>query len=129
MNGLERKLGLFSTTNLVVGDMIGVGIFTTSGLLLAELGNPILMLGLWLLGGVFALCGALCYGELGAAIPKAGGEYVFLGELFHPILGFLTGWVSFFAGFSAPLALSSMGCSEYLASAFPVMAQMDPQTS
>ncbi len=121
MTSLERKLGLFSTTNLVVGDMIGVGIFTTSGLLLAELGDPVLMLGLWLLGGVLALCGALCYGELGAAFPKAGGEYVFLGELFHPVLGFLTGWVSFFAGFSAPLALSSMGCSEYLVSAFPML--------
>ena len=122
MNGLDRKLGLFSTTNLVVGDMVGAGIFTTSGLLLAELGNPLLMLGLWLVGGMLALCGALCYGELGAAMPKAGGEYVFLGELFHPVLGFLTGWVSLFAGFSAPLALSSMGCSEYLTSAFPALA-------
>jgi APA family basic amino acid/polyamine antiporter len=125
--GLERRLGLFSTTNLVIANMIGAGIFTTSGLLMAELGSPLLMIGLWLLGGGLALCGALCYGELGAAMPRAGGEYVYLGELFHPILGFLTGWVSFLVGFSAPLALSSMGCSEYLASAFPVLvASGDP---
>jgi len=125
---LERKLGLFSTTNLVVADMIGAGIFTTSGLLLAGLGSPLLMIGLWLVGGVLALCGALCYGELGAAMPRAGGEYVYLGELFHPILGFLAGWVSFLVGFSAPLALSSMGCSEYMVSAFPVLAGSgDPQ--
>jgi APA family basic amino acid/polyamine antiporter len=123
VNGLDRKLGLFSTTNLVIANMIGAGIFTTSGLLLAELGSPLLMIGLWFGGGLLALCGALCYGELGAAMPRAGGEYVFLGELFHPILGFLTGWVSFLVGFSAPLALSSMGCSEYLASAFPVLVE------
>ncbi|MFC1660824.1 APC family permease [Gemmatimonadota bacterium] len=116
---LARKLGVFPATNLVIANMIGAGIFTTSGLLMQELGNPLLMIGLWAGGGVLALCGALCYGELGAAMPRAGGEYVYLGELFHPILGFLTGWVSFFVGFSAPLAASSLGCSEYLAEAFP----------
>jgi APA family basic amino acid/polyamine antiporter len=99
--------------------MIGAGIFTTSGLLMQQLGSPTLMLTLWLVGGTLALCGALCYGELGAAIPKAGGEYVYLGELFHPLLGFLTGWVSFFVGFSAPLAASSLGFAEYFGSAFP----------
>lgn len=86
------------------------------------------MVGLWLVGGLLALCGALCYGELGAAMPRAGGEYVYLGELFHPILGFLTGWVSFLVGFSAPLAVSSIGCSEYLAAAFPGLVDWgDPQ--
>jgi amino acid transporter len=109
---LSRKLRLFPATNIVVADMIGVGIFTTSGLLLGELGSPVLMVGLWVGGGVLALCGALCYGELGAAIPRAGGEYVYLSKLFHPLLGFLTGWVSLFAGFSAPLAASSLGFSE-----------------
>lgn len=123
-NGLQRSLGLFSSTNLVVADMIGVGIFTTSGLLMAELGDPLILIGLWLVGGILALCGALCYGELGAAMPQAGGEYVYLGELFFPSLGFLTGWVSFFAGFSAPLAASSLGCSEYLASALPMMGEV-----
>ena len=119
MPSLERRLGPFPATNLVIGDMIGAGIFTTSGLLLGELGNPVLMLALWLAGGVLALCGALCFGELGAAMPRAGGEYVYLGELFHPLLGFLTGWISFFAGFSAPLAAISLGCGEYLVGALP----------
>ncbi len=119
MPSLERRLGPFPATNLVIGDMIGAGIFTTSGLLLAELGSPILMMGLWLGGGILALCGAFCFGELGAAMPRAGGEYVYLGELFHPLLGFLTGWVSFFVGFSASLAAISIGCSEYISAALP----------
>ncbi len=118
---LERRLGLFPATNLVVGSMVGAGIFTTSGLLMEELGDPRLLLLLWLVGGVLALCGALCYGALGAAMPGAGGEYLYLSELYHPLLGFLTGWVSFFVGFSAPLAASSLGCSEYLARAFPAL--------
>jgi len=125
---LQRKLGLFSTTNLVIANMIGAGIFTTSGLLMGELDDPLLLIGLWLVGGLLALCGALCYGELGAAMPRAGGEYVYLGELFHPVLGFLSGWISFLVGFSAPLAVSAIGCSEYLAAAFPVLVESgDPQ--
>jgi len=104
--------------------MIGAGIFTTSGLLLGELGSPGLMLGLWVAGGVLALCGALCFGELGAAMPRAGGEYVYLGELYHPLLGFLTGWISFFAGFSAPLAAISLGCGEYVAGALPGVPEL-----
>ncbi len=81
---LERKLGLFPVTNIVIANMIGAGIFTTSGLLMGDLKKPLLMLALWLAGGIIALCGALSYGELGAAIPKAGGEYAFLSKLFHP---------------------------------------------
>jgi len=127
-DGLQRKLSLFSSTNLVIANMIGAGIFTTSGLLMGELGSPLVMIGLWAAGGLLALCGALCYGELGAAMPRAGGEYVYLGELFHPSLGFLTGWVSFLVGFSAPLAVSALGCSEYLASAFPLLTKLgDPE--
>jgi APA family basic amino acid/polyamine antiporter len=80
------------------------------------------MLGLWLLGGLVAVCGALCYGELGAAMPRAGGEYFFLSRLFHPLLGFLSGWVSLFAGFSAPIAAAAIGISAYLLRAFPGLA-------
>ncbi len=119
MPSLLRRLGPFPATNLVIGDMIGAGIFTTSGLLLGELGSPTLMMALWLAGGILAFCGALCFGELGAAMPRAGGEYAYLGELFHPLLGFLTGWVSFFVGFSASLAAISIGCSEYISAALP----------
>lgn len=120
---LERKLGLFSLTNIVIANMIGAGIFTTSGLLLRDLQNPLLMLLLWLIGGLIALCGALSYGELGAYFPHAGGEYVFLSRLFSPLVGFLSGWVSFFVGFSAPIAASAVGFSEYLARTLPGMNQ------
>ncbi len=117
--GLKKTLGYFSLTNIVVGDMIGAGIFTTSGLLLAQLHEPKLLLLLWAIGGVIALCGALSYSELGARFPKAGGEYAFLSELFSPLAGFLSGWISFFVGFSAPVAASALAFSEYLVRTLP----------
>ena len=116
---LSRRLGLFPLTNIVIANMIGAGIFTTSGLLMADLKNPLILIGLWGVGGVLALFGALSYGELGAAMPKAGGEYVFLSQLYHPLIGFLSGWVSFVVGFSAPVAASALGFSEYFVRAFP----------
>jgi APA family basic amino acid/polyamine antiporter len=116
---LRRKLGLFPATNIVIANMIGAGIFTTSGLILAELNNPLLMLALWIAGGIIALCGAMSYSELGAEMPGAGGEYLFLSRLFNPLFGFLSGWVSFVVGFSAPVAASAMGFSEYFCRAFP----------
>jgi APA family basic amino acid/polyamine antiporter len=120
-NNLQRRLGLFPATNIVIANMIGAGIFTTSGLLMAGLNNPLLMLGLWVVGGVIALCGALSYGELGAAMPGAGGEYHFLSKLYNPLFGFLSGWVSFIVGFSAPIAASAIGFSEYFCRALPVI--------
>ena len=129
MNGpdqkLKRSLGLFPVTSIVIANIMGAGIFTTSGLLMAGLHSPVLMITLWIAGGVIALCGALSYSELGAAIPEAGGEYIFLSTLFHPVLGFLSGWVSFIVGFSAPIAASAIGVSEYLAGAFPGMFMWD----
>lgn len=116
---LQRKLGLFSLSNIVVANMIGSGIFITSGLLMESLNSSGLMLILWIIAGLIAFCGAISYGELGAAIPKAGGEYIFLSKLFHPLLGFLSGWISFIVGFSAPVAASAMGFSEYFTRAFP----------
>jgi basic amino acid/polyamine antiporter, APA family len=118
-NNLQRHLGLFPSTNIVVANMIGAGIFTTSGLLMSGLKDPLLMLALWFAGGVIALCGAFSYSELGAAMPAAGGEYRFLTDLYNPMFGFLSGWVSFIVGFSAPIAASAMGFSEYLFRAFP----------
>ena len=125
--GLERKLGLFPLTNLVIANMIGAGIFTTSGLLMSDLGNPILLLSLWVVGGIIALCGALSYGLLGAAIPHSGGEYAFLSRMYHPLLGFLSGWTSLIVGFSAPIAASAIGFSEYFFRAYPqVLLRGDP---
>ena len=116
---LKRKLGIFPATNIVVANMIGAGIFTTSGLLMAGLKDPVLMMILWGVGGIIALCGALSYGELGAAMPGAGGEYLFLSKLYNPLLGFLSGWASFIVGFSAPIAASALGFSEYFCRAVP----------
>ncbi|MEX0323973.1 MAG: APC family permease [Puniceicoccaceae bacterium] len=121
---LERKFGLFAVTNIVIANMIGAGIFTTSGFLMSELNNPVLMISLWLIGGTIALCGAFCYGELGATFPESGGEYAFLSKLYSPLTGFLSGWVSFVVGFSAPIAASSIGLSEYLYRAAPGIFQM-----
>jgi APA family basic amino acid/polyamine antiporter len=123
-DGLERKLGLFSTTNIVIANMIGTGIFTTSGLLLNIIPNPKIMVLLWLLGGTIALCGALSYSTLGSKFPMAGGEYLYLSKLFHPILGFLSGWISLFAGFSAPISASAIGFTEYLSRAFPEILKL-----
>jgi basic amino acid/polyamine antiporter, APA family len=116
---LKRQLGLFPATNIVVANMVGAGIFTTSGLLMAGLHDPILMMVLWIVGGIIAICGALSYGELGAAMPGAGGEYLFLSKLYRPLYGFLSGWVSFMVGFSAPIAASALGFSQYFCRAVP----------
>ena len=121
-NGLRRSLGLFPANNIVIANIIGAGIFTTSGLLMADLGSPVLLIILWIVGGIIAFCGALSYGELGANIPEAGGEYLFLSRIFHPSLGFLSGWVSFIVGFSAAISASALGSAEYMIRGLPQLA-------
>jgi APA family basic amino acid/polyamine antiporter len=106
----------------VVSNVIGSGIFTTSGFLAQDLGNPSLLLVAWLLGGILALAGALSYGELGARIPRAGGEYVFLRAGFGPLPAFLTGWASFWVGFSAPIAAAAIAFVEHMSFFFPTLA-------
>ena len=120
--GLVRQLGTLSATALVVSSMIGAGIFTTTGFLAGDLGRPSLVIGIWFVGAALALAGALCYSELGVNFPRSGGEYVYLSEAWGPAWGFIDGWVSFFAGFSAPIAVAAMGISAYLAYFFPSMA-------
>ena len=112
-NQLKREIGLFSATILVIANMVGTGIFTTSGFIMAELGSPKIMLLCWLCGGIFALCGALCYGELGSRFPRAGGEYVFLRESFGRPMAFLSGWISLVVGFSAPIAAAAIAFATY----------------
>lgn len=110
---LRRDLGLFCATMLVVANMIGTGIFTTPGLIMKEVDTPLTVLICWLLGSLFALSGALCYGELGASYPEAGGEYVYLREGFGKWMGFLSGWMSLIVGFSAPIAAASIAFAGY----------------
>jgi APA family basic amino acid/polyamine antiporter len=108
---------------LVVSNMIGTGIFTTTGFLAGDLGQPSLVVGIWVVGALFALAGALCYSELGVNFPTSGGEYVYLRQAYGPVWGFLSGWVSFFAGFSAPIAAAALAFAGYLAFIFPWLGQ------
>jgi APA family basic amino acid/polyamine antiporter len=120
--GLVRQLGTLSATALVVSNMIGVGIFTTTGFLAGDLGSPWLVVGIWVVGGLLALAGALCYAELGVNFPRSGGEYVYLSEAWGPAWGFVDGWVSFFAGFSAPIAAAALAITAYLAFFSPALS-------
>ncbi len=127
--GLLRQLGIVSATALVVSNMIGVGIFTTSGFLAGDLGSPPLILFIWVAGAVVALAGAFCYSELGINFPSSGGEYVYLTRAYGPTWGFMTGWVSFFAGFSAPIAAAALAFSDYLGYFFPALKQENATSS
>jgi APA family basic amino acid/polyamine antiporter len=102
-----------TATCLVVANMIGTGIFTSLHFQVGDLPSGFTLLVLWFLGGICALCGALAYGELAAALPRSGGEYHFLTEIFHPSIGFLAGWISATVGFAAPVALAAMAFGEY----------------
>jgi len=122
-SALLRQLGVTSATALVISNMVGTGIFTTSGFLAGDLGNPSLVLVIWVVGALFALVGAFCYSELGINFPSSGGEYVYLTRAYGPTWGFMTGWVSFFAGFSAPIAAAALAFSDYLGHFFPALKQ------
>lgn len=99
--------------SIVVANMVGVGVFTTLGYQVAEIKSIFALLMLWVVGGLVALCGALSYAELAATLPRSGGEYHFLSKIYHPILGFLAGWVSILVAFSAPTALAAMAMASY----------------
>src|SRR5260221_182820 len=119
----DRPLTLPHALALVVSSMVGTGVFTTAGFMLGVLGSPSLVLALWVLAGVLALAGAAVYAELGAMMPRAGGEYVYLSRAFHPALGFLSGFVSLVIGFAAPTAAGALAFGRYvqaLAPAVPV---------
>ena len=104
---------------VVVANMIGVGVFTSLGFQLLDIQSGFVLLALWAVGGITALCGALSYAELGSALPRSGGEYNFLSEIFHPAFGFIAGWVSATVGFAAPSALVAMTFGLYLQNIFP----------
>ena len=116
----RRRLGLGSATALVVANMVGVGVFTTSGFSLADLGRPEWVLLAWLVGGLIAMCGALSYGALARRMPESGGEYYFLSRLFHPSVGFLAGCVSLLAGFTVPIAAAALTMEAYITDSFEV---------
>ena len=104
---------------VVVANMIGTGVFTSLGFQLVSIQSGFVIMMLWAVGGLAALCGALSYGELGSMWPRSGGEYHFLSKSFHPSLGFMAGWVSATVGFAAPIALAALAFGAYVSSIFP----------
>jgi basic amino acid/polyamine antiporter, APA family len=117
----SRRVGLASATSLVIANMIGTGVFTSLGFQLMGISDPPALLMLWVVGGIAALCGALTYGELGAAMPRSGGEYHYLSKIYHPVVGFCSGWISMTLGFAAPVALAGMAFGSYANRVFPAI--------
>ncbi len=115
---LRRGFGLSTATYVVIASMVGTGILVSPGYMMVSLNNYFAIFGLWVLGGLLALCGALCVAELAAALPRAGGEYVYLREAYGPMPAFLSGWTSFFLGFSAPLAVAGYIAAKYFLTPF-----------
>lgn len=118
--GKAARVSAFTATCLVVANMVGTGVFTSLGFQVASFSSPVVLLSLWILGGIGALCGALTYGELGAAFPRSGGEYNFLSRIYHPAVGFLSGWLSLTVGFAAPIALAAMALAAYVGHVVPL---------
>src|SRR4029077_10834789 len=109
-----KKISVITATNLVIANMIGTGVFTSLGFQVAAINSDFALIGLWVVGGVAALCGALCYAELATALPRSGGEYNYLSRIYHPALGFLAGWISAVVGFPAPIALAALAFGKYV---------------
>ncbi|MDG1857531.1 MAG: amino acid permease, partial [Emcibacteraceae bacterium] len=115
----KGKFSQSTAMAIVIANMIGTGIFTSLGFQLADITSGFVIMSLWVIGGLMSLCGALCYAELGARLPRSGGEYNFLSEIYHPGAGFISGWISATVGFAAPTALAAMTFGTYLSSVFP----------
>ena len=118
-SGNSNLVTVSTATAIVIADMIGVGVFTSLGFQVKDITSGFSLLLLWVVGGIAALCGALCYGELGAMFPRSSGEYNFLARSYHPAFGFLAGWVSATVGFAAPIALAAMAFGEYFKAIVP----------
>src|SRR5438128_2406907 len=109
----RRTVGFFTACGIVIANIIGTGVFTSLGFQVVDIQSGFALLMLWIVGGIAALCGALCYGELSAALPRSGGEYHFLSEIYHPAIGFMAGFISATVGFAAPIALAAMAFGKY----------------
>src|SRR5262245_4422696 len=114
----RRTIGFLTACSIVIANIIGTGIFTSLGFQLNDIQSAFALLMLWVIGGIAAMCGALCYGELAAALPRSGGEYYFLSKIYHPALGFMAGFVSATVGFAAPIALAAMAFGHYFNGVF-----------
>ena len=117
----KHTISPLTATCIVVANMVGTGIFTSLGFQVTGLPTGFSILALWIAGGICALCGALSYAELGAALPRSGGEYNFLSVIYHPALGFLAGWISATIGFAAPVAIAAIAFGTYFGEVVPGM--------
>jgi APA family basic amino acid/polyamine antiporter len=117
----EQSISLAAATAIVVASMVGTGVFTSLGFQIGSIPSGFAVLLLWVVGGIVALCGALSYAELAAMMPRSGGEYHLLGRTYHPLIGFLAGWVSITAGFTAPVALMAMAFGAYAHGVWPAV--------
>jgi APA family basic amino acid/polyamine antiporter len=113
------KITFLTGAAIVIANMVGTGVFTSLGFQVMGIESGFALLMLWLVGGLIALCGAVSYAELAAAMPRSGGEYHYLSQIYHPALGFLSGWVSATVGFAAPTALAALALGEYAKSVWP----------
>ncbi|GJM11605.1 MAG: amino acid permease [Pseudohongiella sp.] len=116
----QGKFRHFTVMAVVVANMVGTGVFTSLGFQLLDIRSGFVLLALWAVGGIAAVCGAMTYAELGAAMPRSGGEYNFLSRIYHPAVGFVSGWVSASVGFAGPTALAAMTFAAYGTSVFAV---------
>ncbi|MFT5126395.1 MAG: APA family basic amino acid/polyamine antiporter [Kiritimatiellia bacterium] len=117
----SAHVSLATAVYLVAASMIGTGVFTSLGFQLVGIQSGFVILLLWLTGGLLAFCGAVCYAELSAALPRSGGEYHLLSRGLHPLAGFLSGWISVTAGFAAPIALAAMAFGSYVSGVLPTL--------
>jgi APA family basic amino acid/polyamine antiporter len=113
------KFRYTTVTAVVIANMVGTGVFTSLGFQLLDIRSGFVLLMLWAVGGIAAVCGAMSYAELGAALPRSGGEYNFLSRIFHPAAGFVSGWVSATIGFAGPTALAAITFAAYATSVMP----------
>lgn len=119
---LKRQLSLFDAIMLIAGDMIGIGIFVTTGAIAETLPSPGGVLLVWLLGGLLTLTGALSCAELSASLPHVGGDYIYIREAYGKLMGFLSGWSSFLVTFSGAIAFLAVGFTGFLSFFIPALA-------
>ena len=115
----QHKIGFNTAVSIVIANMIGTGVFTSLGFQVLGIESGFALIILWVVGGILALCGALTYGEIGAAFPESGGEYNYLSKLYHPAVGFISGWVSVTVGFAAPIAAAAVALGQYVSKVYP----------
>ena len=115
------KISPLTGTAIVIANMVGTGVFTSLGFQVMSIQSGFALLMLWAVGGLIALCGAVSYAELASAMPRSGGEYHYLSRIYHPALGFLSGWVSATVGFAAPTALAALALGKYAQSVWPTL--------